>query len=191
MHGCIRVVDAPPGGIEVHPWRHCGRPWRPQSLHTPFLERPLLSTEIMQSTLQPCPTHVAQIHRRPFGSAAPASSRRAPATIAQSACALRSPSRRLRSPQPGEVALQASTTRCGAARQHVAPVSAEISYVMIKPDGVQRALVGEVKPPALPLSPCPSEYLEHACADRIMPCALRAHAPHASCHCTRHPSYIC
>ena len=102
----------------------------------------------MQATMQPCAAHSGQINRRPFASAYFC---KTPTAAAPSVCAqAQSTGCCLRTAQSGAAALRCGRTAGRATRQRVAAISAEISYVMIKPDGVQRALVGEVRPRSLP-----------------------------------------
>lgn len=98
----------------------------------------------MQSAMQQCAAHPVQIRCRPFASVAPASFRRTSATSTSATCSLSAPTKPLRLTKREVAPLRSSRTAGRAGRQRVAAIRAEISYVMIKPDGVQRALVGEV-----------------------------------------------
>lgn len=104
------------------------------------------SVTMMQTTSQPCAMASAPTQCRAAFACASATLRRSAHTshfftrMTQSSL--------LRSQHISLGGLQSRQAPLRAARQRVAAVRAETSYVMIKPDGVQRALVGEVGPPS-------------------------------------------
>lgn len=116
---------------------------------------------MMQTTSHPCATASAPTRCHAAFACAPAVSRRSAHTVHSVTRVMQSCLLRTQHIKTG--GLQSRQAPLRASRQRVAAVRAETSYVMIKPDGVQRALVGEVCPssskltlsstqrPALPL----------------------------------------